>query len=178
MDLRPILIAIASQYKLNPSGPHGLSHWGRVMENGHHLAEITGAGWTVVTLFALFHDACRWNDVADPGHGKRGAHLASTYFSENSMDDLNPDQLSLLIEACEFHTDGLTNGDITVQTCWDADRLDLARVGTIPHPERLCTAPAKTGDFINWASTRAQDRYVPKFVEEDWVKWFKPRSLS
>lgn len=178
MDLRPILITIASQYNLNPCGSHGVSHWGRVLENGHRLAEITGADRIVVTLFALFHDACRWNDGADPGHGERGAHLASTDFNATSPDFLTASQLALLMEACAFHTQGLTDGDITVQTCWDADRLDLARVGTIPHPEHLCTAPAKAADFIWWASTRARERYVPQFVEEDWFRWFKPKSWS
>jgi hypothetical protein len=35
------------------------------------------------------------------------------------------------------------DGDITVQTCWDADRLDLPRVGIQPLPQFLCTEAAK-----------------------------------
>ncbi len=29
------------------------------------------------------------------------------------------------------------------KTCWDADRLDLPRVGIIPKKDRLCTEAAK-----------------------------------
>lgn len=32
-------------------------------------------------------------------------------------------------KALAYHSDGYTEGDITVQVCWDADRLDLGRVG-------------------------------------------------
>ena len=34
-----------------------------------------------------------------------------------------------LYEACFYHADGLTEHNITVMTCWDADRLDIRRVG-------------------------------------------------
>ena len=33
--------------------------------------------------------------------------------------------------ACTDHTKGQTAADITIQTCWDADGLDLARVGIV-----------------------------------------------
>jgi uncharacterized protein len=35
------------------------------------------------------------------------------------------DRFDLLYTACDLHTDGLTDGDVTIQACWDADRLDL-----------------------------------------------------
>jgi uncharacterized protein len=38
---------------------------------------------------------------------------------------------------------GLTAAEVTVQTCWDADRLDLGRVGIIPRPDRLCIEEAR-----------------------------------
>ena len=56
------------------------------------------------------------------------------------------------------HSDGIQEGDATVRTCWDADRLDLPRVGIHPDPERLYTAPARHPAFIEWARKRAQSR--------------------
>ena len=45
--------------------------------------------------------------------------------------------------------------DITVQTCWDADRLDLGRVGIRPHPKYLCTAVAKGAGVLQGAYLRS-----------------------
>jgi uncharacterized protein len=46
-------------------------------------------------------------------------------------------------------------GDVTVQTCWDADRLDLGRVGIRPVASRLCTPAARAPDVIAWAYARS-----------------------
>jgi uncharacterized protein len=43
----------------------------------------------------------------------------------------------------EFHSHGSTEADSTVQACWDADRLDLVRIGIEPEPDRLCTDAAR-----------------------------------
>lgn len=41
-----------------------------------------------------------------------------------------------VLAACNQHTVARTHGDITVQTCFDADRFDLARarIGKVPDP--------------------------------------------
>ena len=44
---------------------------------------------------------------------------------------------------------------MTIETCWDADRLDLGRVGITPHPSHLCTEAAKRPETIKWADDRA-----------------------
>jgi uncharacterized protein len=44
---------------------------------------------------------------------------------------------------------------VTVSTCWDADRLDLGRVGIEPHPDYLCTAEARHPETIAAAHGRA-----------------------
>ena len=72
-----VLQAIVGQYSLPWRGTHGLPHWARVLENGLRIAEDTGADPAVVTLFAVFHDACRTNEGWDHGHGRRGADLAA-----------------------------------------------------------------------------------------------------
>jgi len=73
-----LLRSVLAGYSLPCDGAHGLTHWGRVMENGRRLAEITGADVRVVELFALFHDCRRVNEGTDPGHGRRGAAHART----------------------------------------------------------------------------------------------------
>jgi len=57
--------------------------------------------------------------------------------------DLSNKEMRLLDEALTYHSDGYTDADITVQTCWDADRLDLGRVGVQPSEKKLCTQTAK-----------------------------------
>jgi uncharacterized protein len=46
-------------------------------------------------------------------------------------------------------------GDVTVLTCWDADRLDLGRVGIRPDPTYLCTAAARDTDMLTWSYRRS-----------------------
>lgn len=154
---------IVAGYALSPHGVHGLAHWGRVAENGLRLAFQTGADRTVVALFAVFHDARRVHDGDDGGHGLRGAMLASELRATH-LDPLNDEQFDLLYEACAHHTDGRTDADPTVQTCWDADRLDLARVGITPAARYLCTAPAKDPETIRWAIDRSRMNHVPGFA--------------
>jgi uncharacterized protein len=154
MMRRALIAAIRAQYRLAWDGIHGLAHWERVRENGLRLAGSTGARADVVELFAYFHDACRHNNHHDPQHGARGADLARRL--AGTVFDLDPEGLNLLAEACIGHTRGGTVAEITVATCWDADRLDLGRVGKTPRPERLCTDAARDPAIIAWASGRSQ----------------------
>lgn len=154
--LRAVIAAVRAQYRLHWDGIHGRAHWERVRENGLRLAGRTGARTDVVELFAYFHDACRHNDSHDPEHGARGADLARGL--AGSAFDLDLEGLALLVEACTGHTRGGTVAEITVATCWDADRLDLARVGTTPRPERLCTDAARDPAIIAWACGRSLQR--------------------
>jgi uncharacterized protein len=144
---------IRGQFALRWNGVHGAPHWSRVRENGLRLAESTGAKPKVVELFAFLHDSRRINDGYDSEHGSRAAlfvgALAGSAFELESTD------LDLLIIACEGHSDCLTVADITVRTCWDADRLDLGRVGIRPHPDRLCTEAARDPGILEWAYRRS-----------------------
>ncbi|MGO9117211.1 MAG: hypothetical protein ACLQPD_06315 [Desulfomonilaceae bacterium] len=40
-------------------------------------------------------------------------------------------------------------------TCWDADRLDIGRVGLKPVARKLCTEAAKKPEMIEWAYERS-----------------------
>jgi uncharacterized protein len=161
-----ILSEILEGYALDPLGFHGVVHWARVMENGLKLATMNGADPAIVTLFALFHDSRRENDGSDYGHGLRGAQLAERLRGKSF--ELNDADFELLYRACEWHTEGTTDPDITVRTCWDADRLDLGRVGIMPEPKYLCTPEARSHKMIRWADKRARSEFVPAIVTEQW----------
>ena len=148
-----LLAVIHAQYQLDWEGIHGVRHWARVLENGLRLASRTGSRKDVVILFALFHDACRHNDHSDPDHGSRGAALAQHL--RGQCFDLDDGGMRLLLDACCRHSAGLLDGNPTVQTCWDADRLDLLRVGIEPCPDRLGTAEAHKAEVIAAANARA-----------------------
>jgi uncharacterized protein len=150
---RALIHIIRKQFALNWKGLHGAPHWARVRENGLRLAETTGANTEVIELFAFLHDSRRLNDDSDYEHGKRAAMFAQALAS--SSFELAPSDLEDLLTACRGHSDGLRQGNITVLTSWDADRLDLGRVGIKPHPNRLCTEAARDPAMIEWAYKRS-----------------------
>ncbi len=166
IDLKPIVHRILEDYALRWDGTHGVGHWARVLENGLRLADATGAKVEVVQLFAVFHDSCRVGDGGDDGHGERGAKLA--FELRDDLFLLNDTDFELLYEACARHTDGLTEADLTIQTCWDADRLDLGRVGIMPETTKLCTPAARKPQFLEWADGRATFEVIPDFVKGEW----------
>ncbi len=159
-----ILQEILRGYALPVQGYHGVTHWARVLENGLRVAQSNGADVEVVTLFALFHDSRRINEHRDHGHGKRGGDFAREL--RGTLVHLDDTRFELLYTACELHTDGITAGDPTLLACWDADRLDLGRVGITPKPHRLCTDGAR--DLLDWAHKRATTAHVPTSVLASW----------
>jgi uncharacterized protein len=166
VNLSDLLEHILEQYTLPVGGIHGVVHWARVLENGRRLSQDTGANLEVVSLFAVLHDARRFNEHHDPGHGPRAADFARKVRGQRF--DLADQDFELLHRACAGHTHELTHPDVTIQTCWDADRLDLGRVGTTPDPRYLCTAAAKRREMIFWADGRATNRIVPQIVASEW----------
>ncbi len=144
---------LVGAYALGRGGLHGEDHWLRVLRNGREVAAETGANLRVVELFALLHDSKRENEDYDPKHGHRAAEHARSLRGE--WFDADDREMDLLLEACRYHADGRVHGDPTVGTCWDADRLDLPRVGILPDPRRLCTEYAKRREVIDAACERA-----------------------
>lgn len=124
------------------NGPlHGIAHWDRVYDNGQKLL-TDEVHPIVVGLFAYCHDACRLNDGHDVRHGARAAEwikkLRNTY-----LKDISDEDFELLRKACELHTITHKTGNPTIDACFDADRLDLWRVGITPDPKRLATEKGK-----------------------------------
>jgi uncharacterized protein len=156
IDTRELLKQIRAQFLLDWQGIHGAPHWSRVLDNGLRLSELTGARADVVALFAFLHDARRRHDGVDFDHG----HLAADYALElrGHCFEIDDAGFILLTAACRGHSDGLIEADVTIQTCWDADRLDLGRVGKRPDPRRLCTPAAGDPKLIEWAYQRSLGR--------------------
>ena len=153
-----LLAKIKHQYRLKWHGTHGVIHWSRVYENGIKLAEQAGVNAKVVQYFSVFHDSRRKNEHWDNKHGSRGAQLALTMRDEIA---LNGDEFSLLVTACSLHTSAHTHDDITVQACFDSDRLDLGRVRIMPDADYLCTPMAKQQETIDWGYSRSLVREMP-----------------
>ena len=165
-DIPLIVRAVLEEYALPWDGDHGVAHWARVLENGLRLAEETGAIIEVVRLFAVLHDSRRINESRDNRHGPRAAEFARTL--RGRLIDLPEPEFELLHRACAGHTIERSHPDVTIRTCWDADRLDLGRVGITPHPSYLCTEAARRPAMIEWADGRATLGVVPEFVREVW----------
>ena len=167
MISKGLIETILRQYSLSPKGIHGLTHWARVLENGRNLARKTGAIIEVVELFSVFHDARRLNDGWDREHGFRGAELAAQF--RGTHLHLSDSDFDLLYHACRAHTDGGTAANVTVQTCWDADRLDLGRVRIDLDRNYICTEAARDSAFMTWADRRSREGFVPELIWREWA---------
>jgi uncharacterized protein len=142
---------ISDQFSLGADSIHGLAHWRRVEKFGLMLAEKTGADKHVISLFAYLHDSKREDEFLDLGHGARASDFVLK-LSEGGDINLSRKQLEQLSHACRHHSEpDSKSDDITVMTCWDADRLDLWRVGMVPDPARLNTEPARASSMIEYS---------------------------
>lgn len=126
-----------------PRTDHGPAHWARVWNNGMAIcAHTPEADATVVGMFALLHDTQRENEWHDPQHGDRAAEFAARLYKQGQLP-IDGWQLYKLCFAMRLHDKGLTTEDATIGACWDADRLDLPRVGKQPDARYLSTTFAK-----------------------------------
>ena len=158
MNISPLITEdllefLKTHYALNWSGLHGFQHWLRVRENGLRLAELNEANQKVVEYFAFTHDIQRKSDGFDHGHGVRACKFIREYLLDHL--DLTSAEINLLCIATSGHTNGKCHSDITVSTCWDADRLDLMRAGIRPNPKYLCTLEGRDPAVIEWAIERS-----------------------
>jgi uncharacterized protein len=155
VDFKRLWEVVTGNYHGGLYSVHGPPHWRRVEQNGLLLATRTNADKTVVRLFALFHDSCRVNEGTDDGHGARGAEYATML--RDDLYHLDDAAFELLHHACVWHTDHHHSPDPTIGTCWDADRLDLGRVGMVPNAKYMSTAFGK--EIANYGSIQP---FLPK----------------
>ncbi|MFA5420716.1 MAG: hypothetical protein WC280_01665 [Patescibacteria group bacterium] len=130
---------------------HKIDHWERVEKYGLMISDVCKADKKVVSLFAYLHDARRINDSHDPEHGARAADLL-TELLKAKIIELKNKQKNQLIEALTWHSFVSANSkDVTVQTCWDSDRLDLWRAQIEPDPKMMFTLFGSSKYMINFA---------------------------
>jgi uncharacterized protein len=158
-DAARLVEAILERSTGKDSSIHGESHWQRVAAAALTLLpETPCADPALVFLFAVFHDSMRLNDNYDPLHGPRGAALAREL--RGGTFELEDAEMGLLAFACEEHTNGDVSSDPTVGVCWDADRLNLWRVGIRPNPRFLSTEAARSEERIAWAHALQQEHFA------------------
>ena len=133
---------VGKVFQCDWQGLHGIQHWTRVAKHGKTIGKLHGLSKSdllIVELFSYLHDSCRQSEGIDRDHGQRAAVMA---FDLNGLCyDLNDFDSERLCEAIAGHSFGGTSKDVAIQTCWDADRLDLGRVGIVPS-EKYLSKPA------------------------------------
>ncbi len=158
-DVEALVAAVHARATGLGSALHGERHWQCVGWAAALLArDVPGADREVAFLFALLHDSQRLNDDYDPQHGPRAAALAREL--DGVAFALGPERLKLLVDACTGHADGGRSSDPSTAVCWDADRLNLWRVGTRPDPRYLSTQPASHPDWIARGREISESRYT------------------
>jgi len=130
---------------------HGEEHWRRVATLGLNIAEANGADRLLVVLFAMFHDAMRFNLGKDDDHGMRGGFLAACMNAE--LLGLDEERLDKLDMVCRDHSIGSTSEDPTIGACWDADRVDLIRFDRAVEGIYMSTLAAREVWFQRHART-------------------------
>ncbi len=139
---------------------HGVAHWSRVHRYGLLLAEslrLTETQKLAIVLFAWTHDMARINDGGGNQHSIDGAeyvrHITDTLFS-----DFPDPVLHVVQNAIRYHSDGMNAEEALYELpilqesewsreqllniigcCWDADRLDLLRLGMMPLDHKMST---------------------------------------
>lgn len=132
------------EFKLDATSRiHGRPHWDAVWVNAKAIVAKmeTGADLTMLAWFAYLHDCKRENDKADPRHGQRASDFAKAAWLRGELP-MSVDDLDDLRYALAFHSSGFKlapKRPLWVRVAWDADRLDLPRVGIIPERKRMAT---------------------------------------
>ena len=138
IDFNAVWAHVTKEFQCSRDSIHGPDHWQRVERNALKISASNGAIVEVVRLFAVFHDSRRENDGLDSEHGRRGAEYAARL--RGTLFELSDAHFEQLHYACWWHTHGQLSEDPTIGACWDADRLDLTRIGIVPSAKFMSTA--------------------------------------
>jgi uncharacterized protein len=125
---------------------HGPHHWKCVALTGLAIARKEPAiDLQLVYVFAQLHDSQRMNEYSDPEHGPRAAEVAAKATAELGIPgfEAGGERTNKLIAAIRDHTTARSSEDLTIGACWDADRFNLWRVGTVPDVAFMSTPAAR-----------------------------------
>jgi len=108
---------------------HGERHWRAVAWAGLRICEHhPKARPDVMIAFGLMHDCRRETDDWDPEHGARAGIFAARSAPLRRL--LGAEGRDLVAEACSLHERGMSRPDApAIGACWDADRVNLVRLG-------------------------------------------------
>jgi uncharacterized protein len=140
-DRRALMSRIYADSTALGTKVHNTGHWSKVALMGRKLAEAEGQDPTFCEVFGFLHDCQRLEDGHDAGHGARAAQYAR---SIKKLIPFRGKKFKDLLYALKWHDDKTHAPNLQIGCCWDADRLDLRRVGVKPDPSMLNTLAAKT----------------------------------
>lgn len=152
-NLKRIESFAKERFSLGPDSYHGLAHWKRVLDNGMYLTSRLNLNTDFIHHFAWLHDCCRENESFDPDHGDRAAVFAKTLYKKEIQ--LKQELFDKLLFALENHNRGMVSDDLQIGVCWDADRLELGRVGIYPDSKYMSTPLGKKEGLIDLCYERS-----------------------
>ncbi|HBG14571.1 MAG TPA: hypothetical protein DDW96_04515 [Synergistaceae bacterium] len=118
---------------------HGIPHLRRVAILSGRLSKAVGEDVESAVVMGFLHDSARKNDGNDIEHAHDSAILARELI-ERFFPHLDVDRIC---DAIEGHADGEVTKDPLTACLWDADRLELKRIGRTIDTELLSTKVAK-----------------------------------
>lgn len=118
---------------------HGIPHLRRVAVTAGRIAASIGEDIESAVVAGFLHDCARNDD----GGGTRHAH-DSAVLAKKLLSMFYPHLDAIrLYDAIAQHADGITTKDLLIACVWDADRLDLRRLGIEVNPDLLSTSIAR-----------------------------------
>lgn len=131
---------IAFKHMKLKKGLHGFGHIERVVEYAKLIAKKECPGkYEDIIVGAYLHDVGRIDDSENNEHALKSAEIAEFLISRHWpwLDKKK------IVEAIKYHADGDVTDDHVIGAIWDADRLDLDRIGKVIDCNLLSTKTAK-----------------------------------
>lgn len=146
-DWRDLLAEARADAPLAGDAMHGEPHWRGVAWAGLRIREFRPElSARFLLAFAILHDCRRVDDGWDRDHGPRAARLAAR--SGTLLRLVGAEGRDLVAEACRLHDHGLTCPETPViGACWDADRVNLIRLGFRLDPGRFTVLSNEEGSL-------------------------------
>lgn len=142
---------------------HGITHWQHVEAFGLLMqSRCPAADKEVIRWFAYLHDSMRGNDEFNMEHGPAAAKFIGK-IRKTYLKELSDEQIRLLKLACKYHTSRRKTDDLTINICFDADRLDLPRVGITPEVRRMASEVGRELALIPYQELLEQAEVFEEF---------------
>lgn len=145
---------------------HGELHWRAVARAGLRIRDLAPRlDPRVMIAFGMLHDCRRETDDWDPEHGERAALVASRSCPLKRL--LGAEGRAVVAEACRLHERGMSRPDAPeLGACWDADRVNLVRLGFRLDPRYFTILSREDGTLDAVAAqTRLIVRDPPAWVD-------------